>query len=229
MIERFVAQYCAHRPVESVLTYPHPFTKGGMIIVFADDSSAWLEYLTAAYQLGPPLPLRCLRRRELPQLSLPGMFAPPLQVNERPHLPYWLQHRGQIWFGEDLRPDIRPFSPPHLLLAGHIEGCMDYLRRYGILTAMIHQQYAQLVGMLTREMCYLMATALLIHQVWDVSLATIPDLFAHYFADDALMDIWLELDAQPVETAVYDNAVHAAWLFEKSLQKLRRYAHVSDS
>ena len=225
-IHAFISTYCKQHSVVSAMSYSHPFTKGGLILVFPNQVDDWLFHVGAAYAASLSLTLHCVRQRELYQLSLPGMFVPPLQVNERPLLPYWLQHRGTVLYGEDLRSEIRPFSPPQLLLSGHIEGGMDYLRRYGILTAMIHRQYPQLVGMLEREMRHLMSTALLIHQVWDISLATLPDLFRKQFGDGDLMALWREMQTVPVETAVYDDAVQAAWLFEQFLQKLRRYTYV---
>ena len=220
-----IINYCDNHAAIAAFSYPHPFTKGGVIFVFPDDVDAWLQHVGAAYALALPGTLHCLRRRELFQLSLPGMFVPPLQVNERPLLPYWLQHRGEVLVGDDIRGEIRPFSPPHLLLAGHVEGCMDYMRRYGIMTAMIHKQHGPLIGMLEREMRYLMSTALLMHQVWDVSLLTLPALFASYCTQDAAMSLWSEIQMLPQETAVYDDAIQAAWLFEQFLQQLRRYAH----
>ena len=79
-----------HSPmVESVLYYPHPLTEGGLIVVLANDTGDLLDLVGEVYQQAPSgLSLHCLRHRELFQLTLPGIFAPPFSVNERPHLPY---------------------------------------------------------------------------------------------------------------------------------------------
>ena len=93
----------------SILSYPHPFTDGGVILVVEDDTPDLLSLIGEAHRLLPPgLSLHCLRQRELFQLSLPGLFAPPFVVNERPFLPHWLQHKGRVWLGEDVRHLVQP-------------------------------------------------------------------------------------------------------------------------
>ena len=172
------------------------------------------------------LSLHCLRRRELFQLSLPGLFGPPLQVNERTHLPYWLKYKGVVLAGVDLRHEVSLPTAPTLLLAGHIEGCMDYLRRYGILTSLIHNENEALVNMLAQEMKYLMGTALLLHAVWDVSLSTLPDQFEVVFPDSAPLKIWqkfkLDQDKLRQEHAPQPT-IEMIWLFEQFLHALREY------
>lgn len=211
--------------VESILYYPHPFTPGGIILVFANEVDEWSQQLAIVYEMAPPLSIHCLRQREIFQLSQPGLFAPPLRVNERPHLPYWLQHRGEVLYGADMRSEIRPFSPATTLLSGHIEGCMDYLRRYGVMTSLISKEFERIWPMLNQEMYYLMATALLIYQVWDVSLPTLPALFWQHFPNKKIQTIWtqfqlLKPESQPAD---YHHAVMAVWWFEQFLRTLRGY------
>ena len=231
----FAERFGRHPAVESLLYYPHPFTPGGVIVVCRDDAQAFLALVAAVYDQAPPAFSRhCVRRRELFELSLPGLFAPPLQVNERPHLPYWLKHKGAVLGGADWREEVRPATDPRVLLAGHVEGCMDYLRRYGILTTLMYEKHGELVAMLAQEMKYLMGTALLIHRVWDVSLATLPAQFAAAFPGSRPWHAWQQFQAQQAQWAgtaggagssAIDNgsAIEAVWLFEGFLRALRVY------
>lgn len=230
-IKSFVEQFAGRRRqhLESILYYPHPFTPGGLIFVFEDEVEL-LNLIADVYQEAPTgLSLHCLRHRELFELALPGIFAPPLQVNERPHLPYWLKHKGLVLYGRDLRQEVQPATEPRMLLAGHIGGCMDYLRRYGILTLLIEDRYSKLLQILEREMKYLMATALLIHNEWDVNLETIPEHFWRFFPDEHLKSTWQHFRAQHAEIEIghindpAQAASDAVWLFETFLQQFRRY------
>ena len=226
-IETFSQKFAANKELESILYYPHPFTKGGIILVCQNDISDFLALVAEAYANQPSsLSLHCVRRGELFQLSLPGLFAPPLQVNERTHLPYWLKYKGVVLAGVDLRHEVDLPTDPTLLLAGHIEGCMDYLRRYGILTALIHKENEALVSMLAREMRYLMGTALLIHDVWDVSLETLPVQFEAAFPDSKPMQIWQKFQLEQDkfrQAAAPQLTIEMVWLFEQFLHALREY------
>ncbi len=216
-----------HTPaVECVLYYPHPLTMGGLILVFADAADDLINLIGEAHQKAPSgFSLHCLRHRELPQLSLPGIFAPPFSVNERPHLPYFLHHKGAVLFGRDCRQAIQPTADPGALLAGHIEGCMDSLRRYGILPALLREKYDKVATMLERETIHLMSTALLLHNQWDVSEATLPELFGHYFPDERLISIWQQLKQYRKENDENQavTAYHMVWLFERFLYHLESY------
>ena len=225
-VEAFSQQFSNNENIESIMQYPHPFTDGGIVLVCRDDTVDFLDLLAAAYAAQPAsLALHCLRRRELFQLSLPGLFAPPLQINERPHLPYWLKHKGTVLAGIDLRQEVELTVEPHVLLAGHIEGCLDYLRRYGILTSFVHNNSAALVKMLTQEMQYLMATALLQYGVWDISLATVPAQFAEKFSDSLAWQLWQQYQ-QTLKTKDISvpEVIDFVWLFEQFLHSLR--AHI---
>lgn len=213
--------------VESVLHYPHPLTGGGLIVGLTNDASDLIDLVGAVYQEAPPgLSLHCLRHRELFQLALPGIFAPPFSVNERPHLPYFLKHKGSVLFGQDWRGAIQPTTDPGVLLIGHIEGCMDSLRRYGILPALLQRKYDELAAMLRQELIYLMSTALLLHNQWDINLANLPDLFWQYFPDERLNEIWRQFgkSRQRMNEAPSESAYHMVWLFERFLYFLEDYA-----
>ena len=222
-IERLVM---TQRPFHSILSYPHPFTAGGVILVVADDISDLLNLIGEAHRFLPSgLSLQCLRQRELFQLSLPGLFAPPFVVNERPFLPRWLQHKGQVWLGEDVRHLVQPMVAPRRLLAGHLEGCRDSLRRYGILPALLHQKYTDLLTMLEQEMLRLMGTAVLLHNQWDIDTGTLPALFAHLFPPENRPFIWPQLCDQRQQLADEPAAAayQAVWLFETFVRRMEAY------
>lgn len=204
----------------SILAYPHPFTAGGIITVWRDDAEPWLDLVaTVQIHTPPKLSRHCLRQSELSLLSLPNLFAPPLQVSERVHLPYWLHHKGHVLFGDDLRAVIQPVAPT-VALAGHLEGCLDYMRRYGILTLLMQDKHVELTNLLAQEMRYLMGTALLLYGEWDVALETLPEQFQSYFPNE--YQLWVELDE--LKTAVsQQNTYRCVWLFEQFLRQLRIY------
>ncbi len=220
----FLAQLAVEtRPFLSILSYPHPFTPGGIILVVADGVPDMLGLIGEAHRLLPPgLSLHCVRQRELFQLSLPGLFAPPFVVNERPFLAHWLQHKGQVLWGDDCRHLIQPPVTPQRLLAGHLEGCRDSLRRYGILPALLRQKYADLLTMLELEMLRLMGTAVLLHDHWDIDTATLPALFAQLFPEENLSPIWPQFQEQRqrLQSEPSAAAYHAVWLFETFARRL---------
>ena len=220
-LEKFGQYYGRTPQIESILYYPHPFTDGGIIVVYEDEVNDFLAQTAEVYTLAPnSLSVYCLRRRELYQLGLPGLFGPPLQVNERPHLLHWLKHKGTVIAGADLRDAVEPHADPHTLLAGHIEGCMDYLRRYGVLMSLIQEQDEALAAMLVLEMKHLMGTALLLHGIWDISLDTVADQFAEAFADTRPFHIWQQFQAKPTDDL---DILETVWAFEQFLRALRVY------
>lgn len=222
-VERLLAE---KRPFLSILSYPHPFTVGGVILVVADSVPDLLSLIGEAHRRLPPaLSLHCVRQREMCQLSLPGIFAPPFVVNERPFLPHWLQHKGRVWWGEDIRHLVQPALEPRHLLAGHLEGCRDSLRRYGILPALLRQKYANLLTLLELEMVRVMGTAVLLHDQWDINVATLPDLFAQLFPEEAADPIWPQVQTQRPRLADEPEAAayHAVWLFETFVRRLEAY------
>jgi hypothetical protein len=223
----FVAQLLAgKRPfLHAIFSYPHPFTEGGIIVVVADDMTGLLDLIGEAHQLLPSgLAFHCVRQRELFQLSLPGLFAPPFVVNERPFLPQWLNHKGKVWWGADIRHLVQPTITPPQFLTAHLEGCRDSLRRYGILPALLRQKYTDLWVMLELEMLRLMGTAVLLHDQWDIDTTTLPALFAQYFSGE-LASLWPQLVAQRqrLESEPEAAAYEAVWLFETFIRHLEAY------
>ncbi|MCA9987516.1 MAG: hypothetical protein KDE59_24575 [Anaerolineales bacterium] len=228
--DNYLTQLGSDPALNCVMYYPHPFTEGGLILVYDRKGEQWLKQVSAAEASRqrhlPRLQLHCHTPATLGQLSNPGMFTPPLQINEMPHLPYWLAARGRCLWGADLRHLVQPFPEPAMLLAGHVEGCFDYLRRYGILMSLVQERYAQLAQLLQQEMACLLGTALLVAGVWDVSWATVAGQFREAYPAQLAND-WYEL-AVAVEVAVdrpvqaqKEQTIRLVFYFEQFLKSLR--------
>lgn len=216
--------------VESILYYPHPFHVGGIVIVLKDDDASSIDLASEIYRrANVRISLHCLRRSELFKLSLPGMFVLPNPVSEHLHLAPWLKHRGVILYGLDLRDEIPSTINRHLLLNIHIEACQHSLRPGIILTGLMTGAYSRLIAEMNMQVRYLMATALLVKDVWDVSMATIPAQFQSLYEDEQAKEIVRKLESlyqiDPAnEYACRKAAYEAVWLFESFLQCMRRYA-----
>ena len=149
------------------------------------------------------------------------MFAPPLSVNEFPHLPYWLRAKGAVLWGADFREQVRPYPQPAHLLAGHIEGCYDYLRRYGILMSLVQAAYDQIGHMIRREMQHLMGTALLTKEVWDIQRDTVAEQFASTFVDHEASSLLTQVEALHQAELDRSSCHQAIFLFERFLRSLK--------
>ncbi len=216
--------------VESILYYPHPFHIGGIVIVLKDDGASFMDVASDLYRCANVrVSLHCLRRSELFKLSLPGMFVLPNPVSEHLHLAPWLKHRAVILYGLDLRDEIPPTINQHLLLNIHIEACQHSLRPGIILLYLMTKSYSQLIEEMNMQVRYLMATALLVRDVWDVSMQTIPAQFESMYEDEQAKEIVLKLESlyqiDPANEYACRKAAHeSVWLFETFLQRLRQYA-----
>ena len=228
-LQEFARSMAQYAPATAIFFYPHPFNQGGLIVIAKAERSAWLQLLGEAYRLLPEkLSLHCLRPYELKLLGQPGIFAPPLSVNEFPHLLYWLKHRGSLLFGDDIRHMLPAPPDATRLLAAHIEACTDTFRRYGILPQLIQGKSDRLPAMLTLEAKRLMATALLIHGEWDIDLHTVPARFLDVFTDPSLAEIWYQLDEMGTAVqASEDEAIEGTWLFEQFLNELEKVTQCS--
>lgn len=236
-IAEFVESYAAPLSgrVVSVVRYEHPFTQGGLVIVFDDGESDVLGLIGEVYRHGPPpgLSLHCLRREELFQLSTPGIFTLPLEVNEHPHLPFYVRHKGVVLFGHDIRGEVEPHADARVLLDNHIEGCMTNFRTLGIMSWLHRRQYLRLVGELDKQLRYLMATALLVRGEWEVEFDSLPQRFDARFADARLKATWqdyadlrarAEGAGESDEAAQRASAFEAVWLFESFMRRLKEVA-----
>jgi len=230
---RFTARVIARlRPkLESVMHYPHPFTRGGFVIVFKNEVEELIDSIAEVYQCVPPpdLSIHCLRRSELFELALPGLLLIPHYVSENLHLGLQLRHKGTVLYGLDLRAEIPIRKDFGVLLANHIEDCMMQQRAHCLLTWLQQRQYLLLIDQVDRQFRYLMGTALLAHDVWDVQMETLPKQFAQYFCNQPVMKTWelfdrlrstLDSDNQPDHRAA---AFEAVWLFENFLRELKEY------
>jgi hypothetical protein len=215
--------------VESVLYYPHPFHVGGVVVVLRDDCESLLDSVSEVYSCAQlRISLHCLRRAELFKLSLPGMFVLPNPVSEHLHLAMWLKHRGVVLYGRDLRDEIPPPINQHLLLNIHIEACQHSVRPGIILTSLMTKTYPQLIDWMNMQARYLMATALLVRGVWDVSMETIPAQFESLYRDDQMREVSQKLaslyQVDPAnEHACRRAAYESVWLFESFLRQLRKH------
>lgn len=218
--------------VESVLRYPHPFTGGGLVVVFADDAGFLPDLIAEVYGCAPPrgLALHCLRLSELHELSMPGLFQPPESVNEQTSLPYYLKYKGALLAGRDVRDEVVLPRDARAVLDHHLEACAVYLRAHGVLRWLAKREYRLLFEQLDRHLRSLMATALLTRGQWEVEAETVPELFRLAFADEELKRIWEEFGRLRREPAAEDedacrrSALEAAWLFESFIERLSRYA-----
>jgi hypothetical protein len=220
-LSRFVKLCSNYLPddLRSILYYPHPFTDGGLVVILAENSAHFLEASRAVYAGAPHgYSMHLLRSHELDMLAAPGMFVPPLHVNEMPHLPYYLKHKGECLYGQDYREQI-PLPDRQYLLESHIEGCYDYLRRYGILSMAINQEFEKLVLLLDREILLLMATAVLAQKGhWEVNKSSLAGLFFTYFTAPGLAEAYKKFKADATEPLA------KVWYFESFLRELRKLA-----
>jgi len=213
--------------LQSILYYPHPFTDGGFVVILERDATNFLRTASHVYAAVPPgYSLHVLRSSEMDMLAAPGMFAPPLQINEKPHLPYYLKYRGECLYGRNLFDQV-PLPDTTHLLTSHIEGCYDYLRRYGTLSFIIHQKFAQLSTLLDQESLLLMATAVLTKGYWEIDLSSIENLFFANFDTPGLVEAYTrfkENNTYASGTVTRAAVTGKVWMFETFLRELRRFA-----
>ncbi len=211
----------------SIFYYPHPFTDGGFVVVVEEDVTDFLGCAGTIYaEALPGYSLHVLRTNELDMLTAPGMFAPPMQINEKPHLPYYLKYKGECLYGQDICDQVS-LPDPHFLLTSHIEGCYDYLRRYGILSSLISQKYKSLIEALDWEAKALMATAVLTKGIWEIDLAALEDLFFTTFTSPSLLEVYTQfknLSFASPDTIMQPEIAEKVWLFESFLRELKGVA-----
>lgn len=219
--------------LESIAYYPHPFTNGGLILVFRRETRHLTHIIPDIFRCGPPLglSLHFLRRNELFQLSLPGTFRLPRAINEQPHLVFWLKHKGIVLYGCDIREEVCVNADLPGLLVNHIEACLLHLRPRILLYHLSRGDYASMLKGFDTQLRHLMATALLVHHRWDVTMETIPNLFVEYYTDEPLRRAWEELTEiiEGIGEVSDDDrrrqqALEAAWLCESFMLRLRGQA-----
>ena len=230
---RFTAKVIARfrNELESLMYYPHPFTTGGFVIVFKDEIKEFLDCVTGVFQCAPPrgLSIHCMRRSELFELALPGVYLMPSRVNEQEYLALYLKHKGSVLYGLDLREEIPTPNNYGLMLDNHLEAMTTQVRGHILLKWLASKEYLLLIDEIDNQFRYLMGTALLAHGVWDVNLEGLPDLFAQYFKNQPVTEIWQSFNSIRKELDTKDDvgcraaAFETAWLFESFLRELREY------
>lgn len=219
--ERVIARVADR--VESLMSYPHPFSKGGFLIVVRDDVDSFLECVADIWRCLPPLgkAVHVLRPSELSELGLSGLHTWPLFVNEHPHLPHLLRHKGELLYGADIREQLPPPCAPRVALEQHVEACKLFMRSQGLLRWLSQPDYALVFRQLDFHFRYLMATALLQFEEWDVDFENVSERFTLQFANHPSTKTWQEF--QCIARGSSDSraaALEAAWLFECFLRQV---------
>jgi hypothetical protein len=210
--------------------YPHPCTRGGLVVVFKDDVEDLLDLVATSYVLVPrTIVLHCLRQSEIPELSLPVITWLDV-VNTHLQMPFWLRHRGINLYGAAIHEEIRLPENPQTLLRVHLDVCAHSLRNHVILGCLTRKDYLGLIKKLDWQARCLMTTALLPYNDWDVEAETLSQRFTERYPDPELGHFWDDLSGVLYSTNVVDeascrqSAFESVWLFESFLQRLRAYA-----
>jgi hypothetical protein len=228
MIEEPVREFASRvmarlgEQIESITAYSHPFTKGGLIIVFKDDVGFVPDLISVVYNCEPPpITLYCLRSAELFQLSFPGVFGWPYPLEEKPLLAYRLKFKGVVIYGRDISDEVTIQSDSMPLLEAQVQRCRQFIRNWS-LDQLRRRNYLDIVKETKRQISYLMAIALLTRGEWDVAAENIPGRFEELFKDKWAMQTWAEMDALTQREAAAgevsrESAKEALWLFERAV------------
>ncbi len=215
--------------IESIIGYSHPFTNGGLVIVFKADAGFMPDLIADVYNCGPPniMPY-CLRRAELFQISGLGVFGWPNPLEEKPLLAYRIKFGGEVIYGRDIRNEIAIADNPIVLLESQLQRCKQFIRNWA-LDQFRRRNYNGIIREMDRQSKYLMATALLAKGEWDVPPERIPILFESLLKDRETKRIWTDINLLSLATtnnqqdASRESAAEAVWLFEKVLQSIGRH------
>ena len=212
--------------IESIIGYSHPFTNGGLIVIFKNDAGFMPDLIAEVYECGPPdITLYCLRRKELFQIFGLGVFGWPNPLEEKPLLAYRVILGGEVIFGRDIRSEIDIDDNPIVLLESQLQRCKQFIRNWA-LDQFRRRNYTGIIKEMDRQSKYLMATALLKKGEWDVPAERIPNLFESLLNDPETKLIWNDIDslASNEQDASRETAAEAVWLFEQVLQSIGRHA-----
>jgi hypothetical protein len=211
--------------VESITFYLHPFTNGGLVIVPKDDHEFIPDLIAEIYACQPPaLTLNCLRRAELFQLSDIGIFGWPYPLEERPHLAYWLKNKGVVLFGRDIRGEIELPVDRSSFLEIHLQRVRHCIRNW-CFDQLLFKSHKRMVKEIERQARYLMATALLAENEWDVSTEAIPERFDQMFKNERANQIWADITTltrrtDETEETTRQSALEALWHFEQFMTQV---------
>ena len=211
--------------IESIIGYSHPFTNGGLVIVFKADAGFMPDLIADVYNCGPPniMPY-CLRRTELFQISGLGVFGWPNPLEEKPLLAYRIKFGGEVIYGRDIRNEIAIADNPTVLLESQLQRCKQFIRNWA-LDQFRRRNYNGIIREMDRQSKYLMATALLAKGEWDVPPERVPILFESLLKDTETKRIWTDINllSNNQQDASRESAAEAVWLFEKVLQSIGRH------
>ena len=208
--------------IESITAYSHPFTKGGLVIVFPEKNGFLPDLISVVYGCEPPpITLYCLRSTELFQLSFPGVFGWPNPLEEKPLLAYYLKFKGVVIYGRDIRDEVMIPDDPMALLELQVQRCKQFIRNW-TMDQFRRRNYLGIIKEAEKQTRYLMAIALLTRNEWDVALEEIPERFELLFEDREAIQSWIEINTlalRQAETkeASRESAKEAFWLFERAI------------
>ena len=211
--------------LESITFYSHPFTNGGLVIVPKDEVEFIPDLIADIYACQPPaITLNTLRRSELFQLSDIGIFGWPVPLEERPHLAYWLKNKGVVLFGRDIRDEIKLPADRSSFLEIHLQRVKHCIRNW-CFDQLLFKQHKRMVKEIEKQTKYLMATALLMENEWDLLLETIPERFDQMFKNERANQTWANITALTRQTDETDettrqSALEALWHFEQFMSQV---------
>jgi hypothetical protein len=210
--------------IESILHYSHPFSKGGLIIIFKDDAGLYQDLVADVQNCDPEgITLHTLRRSELIELSLPGLPG-------YPHIAFYAKYKGDVVFGCDLRAEIMEPRESYLMLEATIDTYACWWRDHIILKQLAQEEYLSLIQIIHKGIHQLMAMALLRYGEWDINVGTLEERFRELYPDTQMKETWeafreiREKTGDRDKDALRSDAFEAVWLFESFLRQLRRYA-----
>src|SRR5205085_8113471 len=215
--------------LESILFYPHHFPGGGLVIVASEEVSFIPDLIADIYECDPPpIMFYCLRRSELFELSSVGVFGWPGPLEEKPHLVFWLKHQGIVLHGRDFRDEIELPADQSGFFETHRQRCKQFIRNW-VIDQLRRKNYRRMIKELERQVRYLMATALLSRNEWEVSLKSIPEAFNRLFRNEPAHQAWAEVAAlagradEMDESGARQSAFEALWFFEQFLLTTSEY------
>lgn len=216
--------------IESIVAYSHPFTNGGLVIIFRNDVGFIPDLIAEVYDCNPPgITLYCLRQTEIFQISSPGVFGWPNPLEEKPLLAYRVKFGGEVLYGRNICDEIAVPDDPVSLLEPQLQRCKQFIRNW-MLDQFRRRNYAGIIREMNRQTMYLMSIALLRHGEWNIEPDMIPDRFEAMLKDTETKGIWVDINSLALATAKAEqvvsreSAAESVWLFENVLQSIGRHA-----
>lgn len=212
----------------SVLRYRHPFSEGGLAIVFASGPEPYSSLHAAISRAEPPTCyVSVLKRADLFLLAMPRIE--PFSQHEYPHIAYYLKHRGEVLYGQDLRSEIPEATGLEHWLEGILDHTACWFRNHDILGRLQREEHLALFEAMDARLRYLLSVVLLAERgEWDVAMSSVPDRCTEVIRDDAIHEHWRAFDALHRVAAATgvepDRAtvLEAVWRFDSVCRGLRR-------